>query len=148
MDKGVISSIPILTGKENYCDWASKVKAAAFINGIWLHYVSDDLVWQTVSVEGQEDRKECVKEEDLLTKEMKAQGIILLTVSPVITIKLESLSDDVTTNAMRTLMKTLFTTRDSITAMLDMKKFQRVNFVDDGNMEFVMIFTVFQHFFA
>jgi len=110
MDKGVISSIPILTGKENYREWASKVKAAAFINGIWLHYISEDLVWNTVSVEGQEDRKERVKEEDLLTKEMKAQGIILLTVSPVITIKLESLSDDVTANAMWTLMKDLFST--------------------------------------
>ena len=136
MDKSVISSIPVLTGKENYREWASKVKAAAFINGIWLHYISEDLVWNTVSVEGQEDRKERVKEEDLLTKEMKAQGIILLTVSSVITIKLESLGDDVTANAMWTLMKELFSSRDGVTAMLDMKKFQRVDFVDDGNMEF------------
>jgi len=97
MDKSVISSIPVLTGKENYREWASKVKAAAFINGIWLHYISEDLVWNTISAEGQEDRKERVKEEDLQIKEMKAQGIILLMVSSVITIKLESLGDDATT---------------------------------------------------
>jgi len=136
MDKSVISSIPVLTGKENYREWASKVKAAAFINGIWLHYISEDLVWNTISAEGQEDRKERVKEEDLQIKEMKAQGIILLTVSSIITIKLESLSDDATANTMWTLMKELFSTRDGVTAMLDMKKFQRVDFVDDGNMEF------------
>jgi hypothetical protein len=93
-----LSSVPLLTGRENYKEWTLAIKAAAYWSGFWNHYTDKDMLVKITKpepVEGVDppklDAKDLENIADLNKLEMKVQGALMMTVSMVIKLDLDAL---------------------------------------------------------
>ena len=132
MDKTSLSSIPQLTGKENYWEWALAIKGVAFWGSFWPHYQLPNLMAKSETPADDEA--------ELGKLEMKAQGALFMSVSMVIKLDLDSLKnpkpeEPINAYIMWEHLKGKYETRDGISALLDFKKLLHASLTDDGTHE-------------
>ena len=141
--KSILSTVPILTGKESYKAWSDAIKGVAYFNGFWEHFtistivrdVDETHVPATDTTPAHTDRKVVwTNDKDLKKLDMKAQGAILLTVSSTIKLDIDALHEP-TAYDMWQALKSKYQTRDGVSALLDYKRFMHAELVDDGTME-------------
>jgi hypothetical protein len=149
-----LKSVPVLQGKENYREWALAIKGIAYRGDFWSHYTNPNiLIKEEDTPEGTTIPGGKVKvpedDKDVLKLEMKAMGAILMTVSMVIKLDLDTLKvkdkeqstylTEVTrepcANDIWLCLKEKYETRDGVSALLDFKKFIHTSLTDDGIME-------------
>jgi hypothetical protein len=82
-----LSTVPVLSGRENYKEWAVAIKGAAYWSGFWPHYVDEGIIDQIAKLAPDADKatkmKFNEKANELGKLELKAQGALMMTVSMV-----------------------------------------------------------------
>ena len=152
-NKSQLNSVPLLSGKENYCAWALAIKGAAMWGGFWEHYI-DPTVLQVAKPESTTDpattsnettdpprtTKTTTTSAEVQKLEMKAIGALIMTTVPVIQMELDTLKPQANEIAVTAWdlwfhLKSKYETRDSVSALLDYKKFIHAMLSDDGTLE-------------
>ena len=127
-----LSAVPILTGKENYREWALAIHGLALWNNFSSHLEDADYVSRIMAIE--EPKEDAAKAANaalmLETQKLgrKAQGVIRLTVTTIIALDLNALAivkregqeaDKPTAFDMWQHLRTKYKTRDGVTSLLD-----------------------------
>lgn len=126
-----LSRIPILSSKAQFLDWYSDVLSTAMLGGF-----SDALTGDNISLSKEDSEQDKVRQ-----RELKAKGLILRTVSPLLRRDLLNLSTKedekkpATANELWEHIRTRFDNRNGSTPMFDFKNFLHMEFIDDGTME-------------
>ena len=149
-NKSQLSSVPLLSGKQNYRAWALAIKGAAMWGGLWQHFVDPNILESikpepdaqaTTSAETTEPAKPAATTSAEIQKlEMKAVGALIMTTVPIIQMELDSLKPNpdektIFTWDMWQHLKSKYETRDGVSALLDYKKFIHTTLSDDGTLE-------------
>jgi len=141
MDKAVLSSIPVLQGKENYREWNLSLKGVTWYGEFWPHYITPAILAPKKEADSTEIKTDPTVYADLTTRKHKAKGVLLMTVSMTIKLDLDAYRDEdepakePSAYQLYEYLKGKFATRDGVSALLDFNKLQRSNFVDDGTLE-------------
>ena len=92
-DKIDLSRIATLTNQTNYADWALEIETTARLGNFWKAYSGGNTAKITPPDATEIDRVE--------TREEKAVGLILKTVSPNLRVELKALATPTGTNAVK-----------------------------------------------
>ena len=128
-----LSRIGTLTNQSNYADWALEVEATARLGAFWKAYSGNNKVTSATPDATETDRVE--------TREEKAIGLILKTVSPNLRVELKAIAAS-TANPPTPVskqywdhLKDKFEKQDGASSLLDFAALVKTELVDDGTLE-------------
>ena len=126
----------ILSGKANYQQWAWSVEGTAKLGLFWSAYDGTN----TPADPNNPTQKEACDQ-----REMKALGLIMKTVNPVIALELQSMPDITSTTATTPRrpnakeiwdnLKSKHQKSDAVTSLYDYRQLHRTTLIDDGTLE-------------
>ena len=125
-----LSRIGNLTNQSNYADWALEVEATARLGGFWKAYSGNNKTTSTTPDATETDRVE--------TREEKAVGLLLKTVSPNLRVELKALTASQTVPVSQQYwdhLKGKYEKQDGASSLLDFAALVETKLVDDGTLE-------------
>ena len=128
-----LSRIGTLTNQSNYADWALEVEATARLGAFWKAYSGNNKVTSATPDATKTDRVD--------TREEKAIGLLLKTVSPNLRVELKALAASTATPPTPTSeiywkhLKDKFEKQDGALSLLDFAALVKTELVDDGTLE-------------
>ena len=127
-----LSRIAPLTNQTNYADWALEIEATAHLGNFWKAYRGKNKATSTTPDATETDR--------VKTREEKAIGLILKTVSPNLRVELKALVPP--TNNTKPIsqlywehLKGKYEKQDGVSSLLDFATLIETKLVDDGTLE-------------
>jgi prophage antirepressor-like protein len=95
MDSNFKVQIPTLQGSKNYQAWVLKIQAHMMYHGFWTVYLGEQVMKEETTVSSTTTTiEDVVNDKENAKQEMKAKGLIMMTVSKVITIEIANLSTE------------------------------------------------------
>ena len=125
-----LSRIGNLTNQSNYTDWALEVEATAHLGGFWKAYQGLNKTTSTTPDATETDRVE--------TREEKAVGLLLKTVSPNLRVELKALTAPQSGPVSQQYwdhLKGKYEKQDGASSLLDFAALVETKLVDDGTLE-------------
>jgi len=123
----------ILNGKSNYQRWAWSVEGTARLGLFWLAYEGKNEPLDTSATQ----KESCIQ------REMKALGLLMKSVDPVIALEIQSMPDITETTSTRRPMakeiwdhlKTHYQKSDAVSSLYDYRQLHQTALIDDGTLE-------------
>ena len=135
-----VTKVPTLTGQLNYREWSLEARAIAMLGAFWGAFDGTNIA---------PTGADAAQNERVADREMKAQGLVLKTVSHLL--REELMNYKVVTTAATTTaaavtrdpkakdlwdyLETKFQKKDGISALIDFQLFLRATLTDDGTLE-------------